>query len=379
MTGRASTRSGGASRRGLALSSLMLAAGLAYSCNSNTGSKDTASLGGQNGVSDGDTVRTNIDGGPTEGVDLPSALNPFCGTTGELDCIPDNVPDNPHSSICSGSGNASGGQPGEDSSSGGAGGAAEGGAGGGGSGGETGSGGSPSSDGGSGGEGTGGMGGAPAVDAGGEVDASLGGASGNAELGEACRVVLSDGQPKRECAPAGTGELDAPCVASSDCASGLACVGDDLAGRCLPYCCLGDITCKPGTYCTELSLRDVTAVVPVCVAADRCKLGDPYPCPEDATCQCPADTACTVVRPDGTTSCVEPGEGMLGEECPCAPGFLCSTATGTCLKLCSTTGSSVDGGAFPAGDGCGSGKCQSAAQLPKGWGLCTVSGAPDAG
>ncbi|HMJ14693.1 MAG TPA: hypothetical protein VK524_24950, partial [Polyangiaceae bacterium] len=77
------------------------------------------------------------------------------------------------------------------------------------------------------------------------------------------------------------------------------------------------------------------------------------------TCEDPA-TACGVVRADGTTSCIEPGKGKVGEDCPCAWDHICSQATLTCLKLCPTA----------LEDSCSVGKCQASANLPRGFGVC---------
>jgi hypothetical protein len=118
-------------------------------------------------------------------------------------------------------------------------------------------------------------------------------------------------------------------------------------------------------------------LVPVCIAAHDCWLDEPYPCPEDETCTCPEEQACTVVRADGTTGCVTPGEGMEGEPCPCAPasenslGYVCSQATQTCVKVCAL-GTSTSG--------CGAGsRCQATAALQDRFGVCTTSYNLDAG
>ena len=185
-----------------------------------------------------------------------------------------------------------------------------------------------------------------------------------------CRVVADgSGGQRAECRPAGAGESGAPCVGNADCAAGYACVGEDGAAQCRKFCCAGNENCSPGQYCAERPVRDGAAdagaalLIPVCIAADGCSLGDPYPCPDATECRCPAGSACTVVR-DRTTSCVVPGTGMDQEPCPCAPGHVCSRGTGKCLRLCST--SSVL-------EACGSGGCQYASYLPDGWGVCVGS------
>jgi hypothetical protein len=219
----------------------------------------------------------------------------------------------------------------------------------------------------------------------GTIDAAYNAApSGNDAAGDSatdsyaagsCRIHRSttDGgsRPTTDCGRSGSGAVDAPCVSSSDCRPGLACIGDSAAARCLPLCCAGDIRCTAGTYCTEQPLREdlsLTAtgypplLVPVCVKADDCDLAEPYPCPVDHVCKCAEGTACTLVRDDGTTSCVKPGEGLAGEACPCAWGHVCSHSTNTCLKLCPTSSQNAECGS--------SGKCQASAELPAGWGVC---------
>jgi hypothetical protein len=194
----------------------------------------------------------------------------------------------------------------------------------------------------------------------------------------ACRIQRSGAERVRECAPSGSGAVDAPCVSSADCRPGLACVGEDSAGRCRPLCCNMPAACATGTYCAERPLRDEASSanaseplnVPVCVPADDCSLADPFPCPVDRECKCQADLACMLVGSDGTTSCIEPGTGKAGESCPCAWGHVCSQATGTCLKLCATTAQNAE---------CGSGKCLAATQLPVGWGVCAGPSVSDGG
>lgn len=85
-------------------------------------------------------------------------------------------------------------------------------------------------------------------------------------------------------------------------------------------------------------------------------------------CVCRAGTACTVVKRDGTTSCVEPGSGVAGQACPCAAGHICSQASNQCLKICRVG---------PAEE-CGSGRCQAIADFPDGYGVC-IAMASDGG
>jgi hypothetical protein len=186
----------------------------------------------------------------------------------------------------------------------------------------------------------------------------------------ACGVRLSNGELQAACALAGARAVGAACMTAEDCSAGLACVGDASGGQCLAYCCSGNDACKAGTYCVERPLTGLAgrepALVPVCAPADDCDLSQAYPCPLDVqangscTCTDPS-TACSVVRSDGTTSCVTPGTGKLGDACPCAWGYICSRSTNSCLKMCSTLSS----------DGtCGGGKCQAANYLPRALGVC---------
>ncbi len=316
-----------------------------------------------------DRVDLSIDGSAgSEGSEV--ALNPLCGVV-EADCVPDD-PDS-----CFGVSPPDGGLGGMGgASSGGAssGGASSGGSSPGGAGGEGGFG-----EAGAGGEGFGGAG--DAGGAGGEFAApAVPGDSEPAEPGEqelACRVERKAGTRVRVCAVAGQGELDDPCVSSSDCQPGLGCVAEGLGGRCRPYCCAGASECPTGTYCAERQLRetvstDTTILLPVCMPAENCSLAEQYPCPEGMQCQCSEGKACMVVRADGTTACVAPGAGESGDSCPCAWGHVCSQASGTCKKLCLTTSNSPN-------EACGDGACQVSSSLPENWGICVGETLPDGG
>jgi hypothetical protein len=182
-----------------------------------------------------------------------------------------------------------------------------------------------------------------------------------------CQVTSQNNLLTRQCVRAGSGKANAPCFGPADCAPSYACVSDGDAGRCLPYCCDVTTTCAPGTYCAEQPLRkspsstaSVTPPrVPVCVPADGCSLEDEFPCPAGSTCRCQGDTACMVVRSDGTTACVKPGIGQAGDACPCAWNHVCSSVTNTCVKICRTDASD-----------CGTQKCQASADLPPNFGVC---------
>jgi hypothetical protein len=190
----------------------------------------------------------------------------------------------------------------------------------------------------------------------------------------ACRIQGREASRHAVCAKAGSGLSGAPCVSSADCAIGHACTEDAGVAQCRALCCNGSETCETGRYCAERPQREETEetgdglMVPACVLADDCSLADPYPCGA-GTCKCPTGTACTVVRADGTTSCVKPGTGKAGDPCPCAWGHICSEPTGKCMKLCVT-----------ASPDCGGGRCQGGnATLPEGWGVCVGAKPGDSG
>jgi hypothetical protein len=191
----------------------------------------------------------------------------------------------------------------------------------------------------------------------------------------ACQLALGkDSKVSRACGVAGSQTAEQACTSSLDCAPGLGCVGAFGSGRCLPFCCgVGPDSCAEGFYCAERPLRSETLgevdgpLVPVCDRADNCSLGESKDC-TGPRCLCGPDMACTLVRPDGTTSCVQlpdPEErGQQGDPCPCDRGFHCSQATepAQCVKTCDLDEDDSDT--------CGAGVCQASPVLPAGWGVC---------
>ncbi|HXK17463.1 MAG TPA: hypothetical protein VNG33_06665 [Polyangiaceae bacterium] len=195
--------------------------------------------------------------------------------------------------------------------------------------------------------------------------------AGNSPAGSphySCQVARQNNQAIRQCVLAGTGTANAPCFSAADCAPTFACVSDGDAGRCLRYCCKPDTDCHGGTYCAERPLLKAALDasnaepphVPVCVPADNCSLEEPFPCPK-GDCRCTGDTACMVVRDDGTTTCITPGTGQAGEACPCAWNHVCSSVTHQCVKICNTD---------PTKSDCGQQKCQASSELPPNFGVC---------
>ena len=201
----------------------------------------------------------------------------------------------------------------------------------------------------------------PDMDAGACETTSEGGAGGSAPSGVpgACQLAYDEASQAVDglCGEVGAGLDGSLCMATSDCGAGLACV---QGGACRAYCCRDIEACAQGTFCHPEHLAAGIAgagegvVIPVCVPVRQCTLLD------DALC--PAGTTCTIVRVDGTTSCVEPGSGRAGELCPCAAGYVCATATGLCVKLCRI--------GHP-GDCPGSETCQGGSTTyPAGFGVC---------
>lgn len=320
--------------------------------------------GGSTSAGNGGTSSVITGGRGGEGNGGKPALNPLCGVPDESgECVPDDPnacqgytpPSNVGGAGGAGSGSEGGAPAGGATAD--AGGAAQSGA-------AQGSG--PSSAAGQGGGGAG-QAGEASGGAGGEAGTGPGKPSGFAQY--SCQVTSQNNLLTRQCVAAGSGTANAPCFSAADCAPSFACVTDGDAGRCLPYCCDSHSSCAPGTYCAEQPLRRSQSAgansqaprVPVCVPADGCSLEDEFPCPDGKTCRCQGDTACMVVRTDGTTACIKPGSGKQGDACPCAWNHVCSSVTNTCVKICRTDAISND---------CGTQKCQASAELPPNFGVC---------
>jgi hypothetical protein len=319
-----------------------------------------ASLGGSGGSSS--VITGGHAGDATAG---KPALNPLCGVADQAgEC----VPDNPSACVGYTPPSSAGGDGAGGAAAGAEGGAAQGGAAPGGAA-QAGApqGGEPASAAGQSGAAGAGQAGDASGGAGGEGGAGPQHPQGFASF--SCQVTSQNNLLTRQCVAAGSGTANAPCFGAADCAPSFACVTDGDAGRCLPYCCNAQTTCAPGTYCAEQPLRRALAGgsntqaprVPVCVPADGCSLEDQFPCPAGETCRCQGDTACMVVRSDGTTACIKPGSGQQGDACPCAWNHVCSSVTNTCVKICRTDAAKND---------CGTQKCQASAELPPNFGVC---------
>jgi hypothetical protein len=144
----------------------------------------------------------------------------------------------------------------------------------------------------------------------------------------ACHVVGQGGGTV--CWPAGYG-MNSSCTKPTDCAAGHECVA---GGTCRHYCCAGNISCNVGQFCdVQPTEADPNTLVPVCLPEIPCVLLD------DSTCR--PTQQCSIVRDNGTTSCVDLGTAGDGESCDvehCAKGLVCVGATGArvCATLCHT-------------------------------------------
>jgi hypothetical protein len=172
---------------------------------------------------------------------------------------------------------------------------------------------------------------------GGVADAAAAGPYDDDAAVPACHVVMSAATgatptPTTECLPSGLGFTNGACTQASDCAAGHECVS---GGLCRHYCCAGTSACQVNEFCdVQPTAEDPTVIVPVCMPEVPCELlDDGY---------CPASQQCSVVREDGSTSCVNLGTAQDGDSCDaehCARGLVCLGAPGsaTCAPLCYTS------------------------------------------
>ena len=192
-----------------------------------------------------------------------------------------------------------------------------------------------------------------------------------------CALVSTDDGTVGVCDAQGKGVYADPCQSARDCGAGLGCVpaasgqnDDDVGGACRDYCCGDPEACPKDTFCAPAPMTEALEVeIPVCLPATNCKLLE--------ECDDP-DLACTVVRADGTTSCVKPSSnGTAGQACSCedngycscAKGHMCANLVNECKKLCHE-GASED---CPEGTVCQGGSME----FPEGFGVCVASGSYD--
>lgn len=184
---------------------------------------------------------------------------------------------------------------------------------------------------------------------------NMGGGSQDGGSKLTCQLVSENGAVEAKCTMAGSAGEGDPCKQATDCGVGLGC-GADVSGVCRHYCCGDPESCPEQKYCVPTQMAEGGGEVPLCIPVKQCELLN------DTTWCDPGET-CSIVREDGTTSCIPetPAElaGKDGDGCPCAPGYTCSNATGTCRKLCHVNtdecgeGGDCQGGTKPYPNGIG--------------------------
>ena len=185
---------------------------------------------------------------------------------------------------------------------------------------------------------------------------------------QSCRVSRTLGSSP-VCAPSGKGVDGDVCSSPSECAAGFDCVDSGANQlRCRHYCC--EESCSaPGANNRKMYCGIGTAMgtkIPVCMPVTSCALMTAGSCQSFETC--------SIVRDDGTTSCIQVGPQRVGEACDrdnCAAGLACIGSAGAqkCYKLCRES----------AAEDCESGeRCVGGPPLFKdgGFGLCV--GTPSA-
>lgn len=188
---------------------------------------------------------------------------------------------------------------------------------------------------------------------------NLGGMVGDASA-YACQLSTVSGKVKAQCGIAGSSSEGEACDASTGCKAGLACITAGEGGVCRSYCCSNVESCPAHTtFCAQAPIIRGGPIVPVCVPASQCTL---LSTADTATCL--GGRTCAIVRDDGTTSCVDPGNGTDGDACPCAVGYTCWKSS-VCRKLCATgAGTDCDPGS----------QCQGGIKsYPEGIGFCIPS------
>jgi hypothetical protein len=186
-----------------------------------------------------------------------------------------------------------------------------------------------------------------------------GGGSGGEADPTSCKLVPGQMGAEGVCTAPGANEVQQVCQTAADCADGLGCGATNL---CLHYCCGFAEDCPELTYCAPAAIAEEPEAepsVPLCVPVKDCALLDD---------DCAETETCSIVREDGTTSCIPAGAGETCDPCPCAQGYICSKGPNVCLKLCHTARS----------DECGMGFCQGgASNYPSDIGVCVGGEAGD--
>ena len=186
--------------------------------------------------------------------------------------------------------------------------------------------------------------------------------------GMACIPSIVQNQIAPTCAATqnGTGMGGDSCTAWTDCAPGYVCPD----GQCRKLCCGRDWSesaCEPGEAC----FRDWSFLVDDVAEPTGAYLCYPTGCDVLTSDDCPSDRDCKIIDPRGTTACVPPTTGRLGESCTppqvCGRGLSCIGPPGeeTCRRLCR-----AEACGEPA-CGRGEGTCVHFNRDPPGVGECT--------
>lgn len=147
--------------------------------------------------------------------------------------------------------------------------------------------------------------------------------------------VTEDNEIVPACQPAGTGVTGDSCTDWNDCAAGYACPD----GQCRKLCCGRDwseSTCDEGEGC----FRDWSILLDDVAEPTGAYLCYPTGCDVLTSDDCPSNRDCKIIDPRGTTACVPPSEGRLGERCTppqvCGRGLSCIGHPGEerCRRLC---------------------------------------------
>ncbi len=171
------------------------------------------------------------------------------------------------------------------------------------------------------------------------IDGGASGAESDAATtgAPACHVVGEDSDVHTACLPTKVGGMaGSTCSNATDCSPGFECVDD---GTCRHYCCSGNSACSVNQFCdVRPTAQDPDSLVPVCMLELPCTLLEPG--------DCAATEQCSVVREDGTTSCVPVGTALDRQPCDvehCARGFVCIGPQGArqCAPLCYTANPGV--------------------------------------
>jgi hypothetical protein len=153
---------------------------------------------------------------------------------------------------------------------------------------------------------------------------------------QACRPSVTEtNEIVPACSAAGMGVSGDTCKNWTDCAAGYVCPD----GQCRKLCCGRDWSesaCDEGEGC----FRDWSLLLGDDAEPTGAYLCFPTGCDLFTSEDCPADRDCKLIDPRGTTACVPPTAGEVGDRCSppavCGRGLSCVGQPGeeTCRRLC---------------------------------------------